>query len=106
MFGLANPDRFMRFTGPLVPVLWICALGLLLAGTWFSFTAPADYQQGGTVRIMSTHAPAASPGLMAYGALGVARFFALVFRHPLADAARSGERRVGQEGRSRWAPDH
>ncbi|MCO8020070.1 heme ABC transporter permease [Brevundimonas diminuta] len=87
MFGLANPDRFMRFTGPLVPVLWVCALGLLLAGTWFSFTAPADYQQGDTVRIMFIHVPAASLGLMAYGALGVSSFFALVFRHPLADAA-------------------
>jgi len=87
MFGLANPDRFMRFTGPLVPALWICALGLLLAGTWFSFTAPADYQQGDTVRIMFIHVPAASLGLMAYGALGVSSFFALVFRHPLADAA-------------------
>ncbi|MFY0400252.1 MULTISPECIES: heme ABC transporter permease CcmC [Brevundimonas] len=87
MFGLANPDRFMRFTGPLVPVLWVCALGLLLLGTWFSFTAPADYQQGDTVRIMFIHVPAASLGLMAYGALGVSSFFALVFRHPLADAA-------------------
>lgn len=87
MFGLANPDRFMRFTGPLVPVLWACALGLLLLGGWFSFTAPADYQQGDTVRIMFIHVPAASLGLMAYGALGVSSFFALVFRHPLADAA-------------------
>ncbi|ASD27013.1 heme ABC transporter permease CcmC [Brevundimonas sp. 3P9-tot-E] len=87
MFGLANPDRFMRFTGPLVPVLWICALGLLLLGTWFSFAAPGDYQQGDTVRIMFIHVPAASLGLMAYGALGVSSFFALVFRHPLADAA-------------------
>src|SRR5690606_37477253 len=60
---------------------------LLLAGTWFSFTAPADYQQGDTVRIMFIHVPAASLGLMAYGALGVSSFFALVFRHPLADAA-------------------
>ncbi|MEN5145482.1 heme ABC transporter permease [Brevundimonas diminuta] len=87
MFGLANPDRFMRFTGPLVPVLWVCALALLLLGVWFSFTAPADYQQGDTVRIMFIHVPAASLGLMAYGALGVSSFFALVFRHPLADAA-------------------
>lgn len=87
MFGLANPDRFMRFTGPVVPVLWALALGLLALGTWFSFTAPADYQQGDTVRIMFVHVPAASLGLMAYGALGVSSFFALVFRHALADAA-------------------
>jgi heme exporter protein C len=87
MFGLANPDRFARFTRPLVPVLWAAAALLLLAGSWFSFTAPEDYQQGDTVRIMFVHVPAASVGLMIYGALGVSSFFALVFRHPLADAA-------------------
>ena len=43
--------------------------------------------RGDTVRIMFIHVPAASLGLMAYGALGVSSFFALVFRHPLADAA-------------------
>lgn len=87
MFGLANPDRFARFTRPLVPVLWAAAVILLLAGTWFSFTAPEDYQQADAVRIMFVHVPAASVGLMIYGALGVSSFFALVFRHPLADAA-------------------
>ncbi|WP_409019503.1 heme ABC transporter permease [Brevundimonas vesicularis] len=87
MFGLANPDRFMRFTRPVTPVLWALAAGLLLAGSWFSFTVPEDYQQGDTVRIMFIHVPAATVGLMAYGALGVSSFFALVFRHPLADAA-------------------
>jgi len=87
MFGLANPDRFMRFTRPLTPVLWGLAVVLLAAGTWLSFTAPADYQQGDTVRIMFIHVPAATLGLAAYAALGVSSFFALVFRHPLADAA-------------------
>jgi len=87
MFGLANPDRFLRFTRPLTPVVWVVAAALLAVGTWFSFTAPEDYQQGDTVRIMFVHVPAASVGLMIYGALGVSSFFALVFRHPLADAA-------------------
>ena len=87
MFGLANPDRFMRFTRPLTPMLWAVAGLLLVVGTWLSFTAPEDYQQGDTVRIMFVHVPAASLGLMAYGALGVASFFSLVFRHVLADAA-------------------
>ena len=87
MFGLANPDRFLRFTRPLTPVLWGLAAVLLAAGTWLAFTVPEDYQQGDTVRIMFVHVPAASVGLMAYGALGVSSFFALVFRHALADAA-------------------
>jgi heme exporter protein C len=87
MFGLANPQRFMSFTGPLTPVLWAIAAVLLAIGTWLSFTAPGDYQQGDTVRIMFVHVPAATLGLGAYAALGVSSFFALVFRHPLADAA-------------------
>lgn len=87
MFGLANPDRFLRFTRPLTPVLWGLAVILLAVGTWLSFAAPEDYQQGDTVRIMFVHVPAASVGLMIYAALGVSSFFALVFRHPLADAA-------------------
>ncbi|HEY0104284.1 MAG TPA: heme ABC transporter permease CcmC [Brevundimonas sp.] len=84
---LANPDRFLRFTRPLTPVLWALAAVLLAVGAWLSFAAPEDYQQGDTVRIMFVHVPAASVGLMIYGALGVSSFFALVFRHPLADAA-------------------
>ncbi|HEV7353106.1 MAG TPA: heme ABC transporter permease CcmC [Brevundimonas sp.] len=87
MFGLANPERFMRFTRGLVIPLWIAAAALLAVGTWLAFTAPEDYQQGDTVRIMFVHVPAASIGLGIYAALGVSSFFALVFRHPLADAA-------------------
>ena len=87
MFGLANPQRFMAFTRPLQPVLWGLAVVLLAAGTWMAFTAPADYQQGDTVRIMFVHAPAATLGLGAYAALGIASLFALIWRHPLADAA-------------------
>ena len=87
MFGLANPARFMSFTRPLTPVLWAIAAVLLAVGTWLSFAAPGDYQQGDTVRIMFVHVPASTLGLSAYMALGVSSFFALVFRHPLADAA-------------------
>ena len=87
MFGLANPDKFMRFTGPMVPVLWAVAVALLVFGTFQAFAVPEDYQQGDTVRIMFIHVPAAIVGLGAYAALGVSSFFALVFRHPLADAA-------------------
>jgi heme exporter protein C len=87
MFGLANPQRFMSFTRPLVPVSWVVAGLLLLFGIGLSFAAPGDYQQGDTVRIMFVHVPASSLGLMAYSALGISSFFALVFRHPLADAA-------------------
>jgi|SRR5690606_15470907 heme exporter protein C len=87
IFGLANPERFMRVSAPLAPILGVAAAGLLLAGLWLGFVAPEDYQQGDTVRIMFVHVPAAWLGLFAYLCLGVSSFFALVFRHPLADLA-------------------
>jgi len=87
MFGLSNPQRFMAFTGPLTPVLWGLAAVLIGVGAWLSFSVPADYQQGDTVRIMFVHVPAATLGLGTYAALGVSSFFALIFRHALADAA-------------------
>jgi heme exporter protein C len=87
MFGLANPDRFLRFTRPLMPAAWALAVALLAVASWLAFSVPEDFRQGDTVRIMFVHVPAASVGLAIYAALGVSSFFALVFRHPLADAA-------------------
>ncbi|HEX5867208.1 MAG TPA: heme transporter HemC, partial [Beijerinckiaceae bacterium] len=56
MWGLANPTRFMALSGRLLPWLAGAAALLLAAGLYMSwFTAPADYQQGETVRIMFLH---------------------------------------------------
>ncbi len=60
---------------------------LALAGLWLGFTAPEDYQQGDTVRIMFIHVPAAWMSMFVYACLAGASFLALVFRHALADAA-------------------
>lgn len=87
MWGLANPDRFMRLTRGWGAGLGAASLVLILVGLWLGFTAPEDYQQGDTVRIMFIHVPAAWVSLMAYLSLGAASFAALVWRHPLADAA-------------------
>jgi heme exporter protein C len=84
---LANPERFMAFSRWAAPLLGALAVGLALAGLWLGFSAPDDYQQGATVRIMFIHVPAAIMGMFAYVCLGGASLLALVFRHVLADAA-------------------
>ncbi len=84
---LANPHRFMAFSRWAAPALAVLAAGLIGAGLWLGLTAPPDYQQGETVRIMFVHVPAAWTAMLAYGCLGGASFFSLVFRHALADAA-------------------
>jgi len=87
MFGLANPDRFMRVTRPLVGPLWAVAAVLLAVGAVWAFRVPEDALQGDTVRILFIHVPAASLGLAVYASLGLSCLFYLIFRHSLADAA-------------------
>ena len=84
---LSNPERFMAFSLWAAPMFGVIAVVLALAGLWLGFTAPEDYQQGDTVRIMFVHVPAAWMSMFVYACLGVASFLSLIFRHALADAA-------------------
>jgi heme exporter protein C len=84
---LANPERFMAFSRWAAPLFGAIAVALAVAGLWLGFTAPEDYQQGDTIRIMFIHVPAAWMAMFVYLCLGIASLLALVFRHVLADAA-------------------
>jgi heme exporter protein C len=84
---LSNPERFMAFSRWAAPMFGIVALVLGAVGLWLGFTAPDDYQQGATVRIMFIHIPAAWMAEFVYACLATASFLSLVFRHALADAA-------------------
>jgi len=59
------------------------------------FVAPADYQQGETVRIMYVHVPAAWLALFCWGMMSAAALGTLVWRHPLADAAQKAAAPLG-----------
>jgi len=84
---LSNPERFMAFSRWAAPMFGVIAVALGAVGLYLGFTAPEDYQQGQTVRIMFIHVPAAQLSMFAYACLGVASFLSLIFRHALADAA-------------------
>jgi heme exporter protein C len=87
MLRYANPTRFMQLSGTLVPWLGGVSIALLAAGLFLGFSAPPDYQQGDTVRVMFVHVPAAWTAMMAYGLMAAASLVGLVWRHPLADVA-------------------
>jgi heme exporter protein C len=85
---LANPTRFLAFSGRALPPLWVLTGLSLAVGLYLSFfVAPADYQQGDTVRIMFIHVPAAWLSMLCYGVMAIASLGTLVWRHPLADVA-------------------
>ncbi len=83
----ANPTRFLGFARIVLPWLAGSSLFLLAVGLYGAFTAPPDYQQGETVRIMYIHVPSAWLALFAYVAMTSAALGVLVWKHPLADAA-------------------
>jgi heme exporter protein C len=87
MLRYANPTRFMQLSGTLLPWFGGASIALLAAGLYLGFTAPPDYQQGDTVRVMFIHVPAAWTAMMGYGLMAVASLVGLVWRHPLADVA-------------------
>ena len=87
IFEFANPKRFMDVSGAFLPWLTAGAALALAAGLYLGFSAPPDYQQGTTVRMMFVHVPAAWCAMMAYGLMALASIIGLVNRHPLADVA-------------------
>lgn len=93
---LANPTRFMAFSGKLLP--WMIAIAALLIGYGLYlvfFVAPIDYKQGETVKIMYIHVPSAWLSMMAYGLVAISSFGLLVFRHPLADVSATAAVPIG-----------
>jgi len=87
MLQFANPKRFMDATASALPWLSALTAALFLVGLYLSFTAPPDYQQGDTVRIMFVHVPAAWISMSGYAFIAVASAIGLINRHPLADVA-------------------
>ena len=96
MQRFANPARFMRLSGKVLPwVAWPTAL-LLAAGLVLAlFVAPPDYQQGESVRIMFIHVSAAWMSMFVYATVAGASAVALIWRHPLADIAAEEAAPVG-----------
>ena len=78
----------MELSGSILPWLASAAAVLIAYGLYLAFfVAPADYQQGETVKIMYIHVPSAWLAMMGYGFVAVSSFGLLVFRHPLADVS-------------------
>ena len=92
---LANPTRFVGLADRVVPWLVSVAAIVLAVGLYMSFTAPEDFQQGITVRIMYIHVPFAWLAMMCYTLMAVSALGTLVWRHPLADVALKSAAPIG-----------
>src|SRR5215475_164279 len=87
LIDLANPSRLLALTARILPWLMAATAILLAIGLYQSATAPDDYQQGATVKIMFIHVPNAWLSMFVWGVMSLASLGTLVWRHPLADVA-------------------
>src|ERR1700740_964939 len=92
---LANPTRFLSLAARLLPVLAVGTMILFAAGLCLTATAPDDYQQGATVKIMFIHVPSAWLSMFVWGVMSAAALGTLVWRHPLADVAAKAAAPIG-----------
>lgn len=96
MFRYANPTRFMKLTGTLLP--WVAGLTVisLIVGLYTGFfVAPPDYQQGNMARVMFVHVPAAMMALGCYTFMAISSLVGVVWKHPLADLAAKSAAPIG-----------
>ncbi len=88
MIRFANPTRFLALSSRLIPFLAVASTVLIAAGVYAAFfVAPADYQQGETVRIIYIHVPSAWLSMGCYSLMALSALGTLIWRHPLADVS-------------------
>ena len=92
----ANPQRFLRFAGIVILPVLVIGGAMAVIGLYAAFAyAPADYQQGETVRIMYIHVPAAWLSMACYSLMTLSSIGTLVWRHPLADVSAKAMAPIG-----------
>ena len=87
VIDLANPTRFLKLVERLLPWLALATAVMLAIGLQQALSAPDDYQQGATVKIMFIHVPNAWLSMFVWGVMSLSALGTLVWRHPLADVS-------------------
>lgn len=95
LWEYANPARFMRASGAVLP--WISAAAAIctLGGLAWGFMTPEDYRQGATVKIIFLHVPAALMAINGWGMMLLASLIWLVRRHHVSALAARAAAPVG-----------
>ncbi len=85
----------MKIMAKMQTLLGVATLIALAVGLWFVYTAPADFQQGGAVRILYIHVPSAKMALLFYVVLTITSILYLWKRSETADILAEASATVG-----------
>ena len=92
----ANPVKFLKLSGALLPYFSILAAITIIAGiSWGFFFTPDDYKQGATVKILYVHVPSAFVAINAWFMMLVASIIWLVRRHHVSALAAKAAAPIG-----------
>jgi heme exporter protein C len=96
LWEYANPVRFMRLSGRVLPWTSAAAAVCLVTGlAWGFFATPDDFRQGSTVKIIYLHVPAAMMAINAWVMMLVASLIWLIRRHHVSALAARAAAPVG-----------
>ncbi|CUH11235.1 Cytochrome c-type biogenesis protein CcmC [Jannaschia seosinensis] len=96
IWDLANPRRFMGWSGAALPWAWTLATLLSATGlTWGLFFTPEDFRMGHSVKIIYVHVPSAFLAINAWMMMLVASLIWLVRRHHVSALAARAAAPVG-----------
>ena len=96
LWEFANPVRFMRLSGQVLP--WCIGLTVATLATgliWGFFFTPDDFRQGSTVKIIYLHVPSALMAINAWLMMLVASLIWLIRRHHVSALAARAAAPVG-----------
>ncbi len=91
----ANPTKFMRTSGAVLPWLIAAAGVSVCAGLIWGFLTPDDFRQGATVKIIFLHVPAALMAINVWLMMLVTSLIWLIRRHHVSALAAKAAAPIG-----------
>jgi heme exporter protein C len=96
LWEYANPVKFMKVSGWLLPVTAVLAAVMVTVGlVWGFFLTPDDFRQGSTVKIIFLHVPSALMAINAWAMMLVASLIWLIRRHHVSALAAKAAGPIG-----------
>ncbi len=96
LWSFSNPNKFIKLSNFLIPILFILTFTFLIVGlVWGFFFTPNDYLQGATIKIIYIHVPSAFLAINIYLTMFITSLIWLIRRHHVSVLAAKSAAPIG-----------
>ena len=95
LWEYANPTKFMRTSGAVLPFVVAAAVLCCAGGIIWGLSVPDDYRQGSTIKILFIHVPAALMAINVWLMMLVASLIWIIRRHHVSALAAKAAAPIG-----------